>query len=116
MLFIIGFTIGMTIYQNNILNILPPGDKPSALDLVNEVLNNNIFSTFLLLLPIFLNEILERREIYNESMIIRHKNFRDIFQREMINLVIKNFIYLIISVIFITLCIKLHGESLEIIN
>lgn len=116
MLFIIGFAIGMTIYSNNILNILPPGVKPSALDLINEILNNNIFSTFLLLLPIFLNEILERREIYLESMIIRHRNFKDIFYREMKNLIIKNIVYLVISVIFITLSIKLHGESFKLIN
>lgn len=103
-------------YSYDILPFSNPGTPSCIMDLVNFIYNESTFFGFFMLFPIFLEEILERRELYSESMIIRHKSFKEIFGREIKNILLKNCAYMLIIIISIFLVVKLLGESSNIIN
>lgn len=103
-------------YSYDILPYLNPGTSHCFMDLVNFIYNESTFFGFFMLFPIFLEEILERRELYSESMIVRHKSFKEIFGREIKNIFLKNCVYMLIIIISIFSVVKLLGESPNIIN
>ncbi len=103
-------------YSYDILPYLNPGTPHCYMDLVNFIYYDSTFFGFFMLFPIFLEEILERREIYSESMIVRHKSFKEIFGREIKNIFLKNCVYMLIIIVSIFSVIKLLGESPNIIN
>lgn len=103
-------------YSYDILPFTNPGTPHCLMDLVNFIYYDSTFFGFFMIFPIFLEEILERRELYSESMIIRHKSFKEIFGREIKNILLKNCAYMFIIIISIFSVVKLLGESPKIIN
>lgn len=103
-------------YSYDILPFTNPGTPHCLMDLVNFIYYDSTFFGFFMIFPIFLEEILERRELYSESMIIRHKSFKEIFGREIKNIFLKNCAYMFIIIISVFSVVKLLGESPKIIN
>ena len=80
LLFVVMFILSYLKYSYDILPYLNPGTPHCYMDLVNFIYYDSTFFVFFMLFPIFLEEILERREIYSESMIVRHKSFKEILE------------------------------------
>lgn len=116
LLFVVIFILSYLKYTTMILPYSNPGTPHCYMDLVNFIYNESTFFGFFMLFPIFLEEILERRELYSESMIVRHKSFKEIFGREIKNIFLKNCAYMLIIIISIFSVVKLLGESPSIIN
>lgn len=116
LLFVVMLILSYINYTTMILPYLNPGTPYCLMDLVNFIYNESTFFGFFMLFPIFLEEILERRELYSESMIVRHKSFKEIFGREIKNIFLKNSVYMLIIIISVFSVVKLLGESPNIIN
>ncbi|MDO5017708.1 MAG: hypothetical protein Q4E02_00235 [Lagierella massiliensis] len=115
-LFVVMLYSAFTTYNSKILFFSTGPNHHSIMDLVNWLYYKTDNLTFLILFPIFLEEVLERRELYMESLVIRHRSFKDLYKREMRNHLIKTFVYMIVSVLAILISIKLMGESPNLIN